>query len=263
MALRAERQRVSVGAVRFLIQTLIAAAVCTAAGRGLARPMALDLDIPPLACPLLFGQAQPVQPVVAPPPVVLQPGPPQQGPEAVAPAAVGDSLKLKDGRTLQGKILYQVQTGLLFRDGVSQQTYVVPFGDIVDLQQGKSVLPTPTGLVPDRRLFLEAQIRDVKGRYDALSLWPPVEELVAGALGVLGGVLFIVLDPYGGTLDYVFAALLGIPGAISLVAGILEMASVVRRENELQEQLDHLKAQLGQLRAEAMPAPPQVVAFRF
>jgi hypothetical protein len=76
-------------------------------------------------------------------------------------------------------------------------------------------------------------------------------------------VLFIVLDPYGGTLDYVFAALLGIPGAISLVAGILEMASVVRRENELQEQLDHLKAQLGQLRAEAMPAPPQVVAFRF
>ncbi len=260
--MRAARVRVSLEPVRFLVQALLAALVCTAAGRGLARPLALDLDLPPLACPLLFGQAQPIQPALAPPPVVLQPGPPQQGPEPAA-TSVGDQLRLKDGRTLQGKILYQVQTGLLFRDATTQQTYVVPFGDIVDLQQGKAVLPTPSALVPDRRLFLEAQIREVKGRYDALSLWPPVEELVAGALGVLGGVLFIVLDPYGGALDYVFAALLGVPGGISLVAGIIEMASVVRRENELQDQLDHLKLQLGQLRAEALPAQPPVVAFRF
>jgi hypothetical protein len=247
------------------VRALGVALVCLLSGRGLARPLALDLDLPTLACPLLFGQAPAVAPGpptplgLAPPPVVLQPGPP----EGAAPAPGADSLRLKDGRTLQGKILYQVQTGLLFHDALSQQTYVVPFGDIVDVQQGKLTAPPATSVVPDRRLFLEAQIRDVKARYDSLSLWPPIEELIGGVLGVAGGVLFLALLP-GDVLDYVLAGLLIIPGGISLVAGTLEMASVVRRENELQDQLDRLKGQLGQLKAEALPAVgPQVVAFRF
>jgi hypothetical protein len=240
---------------------LMAALACGAAGRGLARPLALELDVPHLACPLLFGQAQAVQPIVAPPPVVLQPGPPQQGPEAVAPTPGVDTLRIKDGRTLQGKILYQVQTGLLFRDAVSQQTYVVPFGDIVDLQQGKLAFPATGALVPDKRLFLEAQIREVKGRYDSLSLWPAIEELVGGAIGVASGVLFALLLP--DTLDYVLGALIGATGVISLVVGVFEMASVVKRENELQEQLEQLKAQLGQLKAEAVPVRSQGLAFSF
>jgi hypothetical protein len=197
--------------------------------------------------------------------VVLQPGPPEHGP-AAAPTTGAATLKLKDGRTVQGKILYQVQDGFLFHDEAGQQTYVVPFGDIVDLKQdagdGRLVLPAPGSIVPDRRLFLEAQIRDVKARYDALSYWSPIEELIGGALGIAGGALFLALLP-GDTLDYVLAALLAVPGAISLIAGTVELASVLRRSNELQGQLEHLQSQLGTLKSEALPAPPPVLAFAF
>lgn len=243
------------------LYALLAAVACVCASRALASPLSLDLGLPPLACPLLFGQTSP------PPPVVLPPGPPEHGPAAAAQGAA--TLKLKDGRTLQGKILYQVQDGLLFRDEAGQRTFVVPFGDIVDLQQGASegrlVLPAPAAIVPDRRLFLEGQIRDVKARYDALSYWSPIEELVGGALGIAGGVIFLALPIFGGdsTLEWVFAALLAVPGAISLVAGTVELASVVRRQNELQEQLAHLQAQLGTLKSEALPAPPPGLAFAF
>lgn len=234
-----------------------------------ALPFSLDLGVPQLS---LFGQ---VQPVVPPPPVVLPPGPalapgaspPVATPAAPAVPATPDVIRLKDGRTIQGKILYPVQSGLLFRDGPSQQTYVVPFADIVDVQQARPELPATSTFAPDRRLFLEAQLRDVKARYDALSLWPAVEELLAGALGVGSGVLLYVLTggfSGGDIVDGVFAAILGATGLVSLVIGTFEMASVIRRENELKDQLEHLQVQLGQLRSENLPAPPPpLVAVRF
>ncbi|MHB8420119.1 MAG: hypothetical protein ACYDCL_18745 [Myxococcales bacterium] len=224
-----------------------------------ARPLALGLGLPSLA---LFGQ---VQPAVPPPPVVLPPGPPLEPgfappPEAAVPAPA-DVLRLRDGRTLQGKILYQVQSGLLFRDEVSRQTYVVPFADIVDVRQGQTTVPAPGAFAPDRRLFLEAQIREVKARYDELSVWPAIEEMIAGALGVGGGVLLFALT--GDLIDDVFSAILGVAGLLSLTVGVLELASVVRQENETKDQLQHLEVQLGQLRSENLPVPPPALALRF
>ncbi|HUB08697.1 MAG TPA: hypothetical protein VMB50_16945 [Myxococcales bacterium] len=223
-----------------------------------ARPLALDLGLPALS---LFGQ---VPAAVPPPPVVLPPGPalaPGSEPAPLPPPAP-DVVRLKDGRTLQGKILYSVQNGLLFHDATSQQTYVVPFGDVVDVQQGRPVFQSPTGFAPDRRLFLEAQIREVKARYDGLSLWPSIEELIAGVLGIGAGALLWALT--GDVIDGVFAAILGVTGLVSLVVGVFEMASVVKRENEYKDQLEQLQLQLGQLRSENLPArAAPLVAVRF
>ncbi len=234
----------------------IAAALLASAAAS-ARPLALDLGLPALS---LFGQ-------VPPPPVVLPPGPPLAPGEVAPPGAAShDALRLKDGRTLEGKILYPVQNGLLFHDAASGQTYVVPFADIVDLQQSRPELPGTAVATTDRRLFLEAQIREVKLRYEALSLWPAVEELCAGALGIGGGVLLYVVT--GGfpvdVVDGIFAAILAVTGAVSLAVGVAELASVVKRESELKDQLEHLQVQLGQLRSENLPAPPPpLVAIRF
>ena len=210
-----------------------------------ARPLSLDLGLPSLSCPVLFGQASP------PPPVVLPSGPAQ--PPAESTPAAPDTVRLKDGRVLRRKILRDVPGGLLFHDVAGQQTLVLPYGDVVDIQPSKAVAAPPAtgGPTTDRRLFLEGQIREVQSRYDALSIAPAIEELIAGIVAIAGAVLFLYLAP--GTLDDVFAALIGVPGALSLVVGLVELVSVVKREGELQEQLDLLRHQLHGVRSDALP----------
>ena len=240
-------------AVRTIVRWLILSA-CLPAASALARPLTLDLGLPALACPLLLGQDYP------PPPVVLPPGP-AQAPGPNLPVAAGeapDTVRLRDGRELHGKILYQVQGGLLFHDAESRSSFVLPFGDIMDLRQ-PSAGPPGRLLQDERHFLLETQLRDLEARADALTVWPPVEELLFGLVGVAGGVILYVI---GGPGSLLWAALVGVPGLITLLIGGFDLASVLRREADLEGQIGQLRRQLGE--AGAMAEPPSMpVALRF
>ncbi len=222
-----------------------------------ARPLGLDLGLPSLACPLLLGDEAPLPP----PPVVLPPGPEDA---AALPPAGFDVVRLRDGRTLRGKILTSVQNGLLFHDAQTGQTSVLPYGDVVDIERPRAPAPlaTPELLAQQHRFYLESQLRDLQGRYDALSVWPPVEELIFGLLGVGTAAILYILDSVDGLI---WAAFVGVPGLISLVFGSFELASVLHREGDLEEQLDATRAQLARLPGSSSLPRPVVapIALRF
>lgn len=225
-------------------------------------PRALDLATPRLSLRLLLGQS--------PPPVAL----PESGARDAADGASDgfDHLTLRDGRALRGKILTQVQEGFLFHDAVSNASFVVPFADIADLQRPAPLqLRAEPQLPParesssgERRFFLESSLRDLQMRYDALSLWPGIETLIGGAVG-LGVAILIVALVGTDTLDLVFAGLSGVLGAISLVSGIAEVVSIEKREGELTQQMAAVQDQLSQLpRTSLSPAVPRpAFAVRF
>ncbi|MHB1843571.1 MAG: hypothetical protein ACYCWW_01885 [Deltaproteobacteria bacterium] len=224
------------------------------AGVAEARPLSLDLGLPAFTCPLLFGD----EASLPPPPVVL---PELEGPSAATGAP--DAIRLRDGRLLHGKILTSVQNGLLFRDAQSQQTIVLPFAEVVDVSHPGAAPPlSPALLDQQRHFFLEAQLRDLQGRYDSLSVWPPVEELLFGVLGVATGLLLYLLE---GPAGLIWAAFIGVPGLISLVVGTFELTSVLHREGDLEDQIAAVRAELARARgAEApTPAPLAPLAFRF
>ncbi len=252
--------RVMPGRTPAFIRTLFGVLALAAPATAWARPLSLDLGMPRLT---LLGQAVP------PPPVVLPPGPPEELGRG-APVTT-DTVRLSDGRVLHGKILRELHEGLLFRDSLTQETVVLPFTTIVDIQSAKAAPAAPAAIFPtgDRRLFLQGQIRDVQARYDALSIAPAIEEIVAGAVAIAGAVLFLALGGMGtagsdAVLNDVFAALIGIPGALSLIIGTVDLISTERQESALQDQLDQLRHQLAGYRSEIRPAvAPPVFALRF
>jgi hypothetical protein len=228
----------------------------------LARPVSIGLDLPAYTLPIVFGEE-------TPPPVVLPPGPPQ-APEPQ------DVVTLHDGRVYRGKILYQVQGGLLFSDPRFPQSFVIPFADIANLQHpgGPPPAESPNPMLA-QRLMLEAQLRDLQLRADALTVFPAIGTMAGGAVSIgIGIFLYASLQNSNcvvtvtGQLDcsasqtdaIVFGLLAAIPGAVALALGTLELISITNRQNELQAQITQVKqslAQVGSVQARAGVLPPR------
>jgi hypothetical protein len=232
--------------------------VLLVASPALARPLSVGLDAPSLSLELLFAQE-------TPPPVVL---PPPAQPSTEQP----DVVTLRDGRVYRGRVLYQVQGGLLFSDPRFPQSFVISFGDIANVQHpGGPVQPSG---ITSQRLMLEAQLRDLQLRADSLTVFPAIGTMAGGAISIGIGIMLYALyntstcsggvpnvclaDPNAQTNAIVFGLLAGIPGAVALILGTLELISVTNRQAELQSQITQVKQSLAQLGAvQSGVAPPR------
>jgi hypothetical protein len=239
----------------------------------LARPLAVGLDLPSLSLPVLLGGDE-----VPTPPVVLTPVTPQPDQP--------DVVTLHDGRIYRGRILYQVQGGLLFSDPRFAQSFVIPFADIANIQHpGAPPAAEPPSPLLAQRLTLEAQLRDLQLRADSLTVFPAVGTMAGGAISIgIGIFLYAMFQNQGcvqtgpNTLDcsasqtdaVVFGLLAAVPGAVALALGTLELVSITNRQHELQAQMTQVKqslAQLGSVQAQAgviaPRAPPGLITLRF
>jgi len=243
--------------------------VCLVASVAQATPLSASLSIPRLSLELLFGQTPP--PVVLPDAPVTPPGPSAVPVPAPAPWTDGlDHLRLRDGRDLKGKILSQVQDGFLFSDAGSNTTFVVPFKDIADLQRASA----PQGFTPtlapnssgERRFFLEAELRDLQTRLEAVSVWPGIEGIAGGVIGLGVGVVLLAVFGTSDGVELIFVALAGVTGLISLISGVVSLVSAENRKGELSGQIAQVQDQLSKLPpiAGLLPsAAPPALAFRF
>jgi hypothetical protein len=248
---------------------LAAISALVLASSALARPLAVGLDLPSLALPVLFFQE-------TPPPVVVIP------PVAPAPADQPDVVTLHDGRVYRGRILYQVQGGLLFSDPRFPQSFVIPLADIANVTHPgapQSPLQPPNPLLAER-LMLEAQLRDLQLRLDSLSVFPAVGTIVGGGVSIGIGI-FLYSITYNScapgfdcsttnTEAVVFGLLAAIPGAVAVVLGTLELISVTNRQKDVETQIAQVKqslAQLGSPQAQAGVTPPHtppgLITLRF
>jgi hypothetical protein len=243
-----------------------------------ARPVSIGLDVPGLSLGLLLGDdtSPKGQPAPAAPPNA-QPQTPQAGDQP-------DVVTLRDGRVYRGRILYQVQGGLLFSDPRFPQSFVIPLGDVANVQHpGGQVLP-PTG-VTAQRLMLENQLRDLQLRLDSLSVFPAIGTMAGGAISIGIGVMlyalyntstcnnavppYCVQDPNAQTNAIIFGLLAAIPGAVALILGTLELISVTNRQAEIQSQIVQVKQSLAQLSVQQQAGvapprtPPALITLRF
>ncbi len=252
---------------------LVAGCVVGASLPAAASPLNASLGAPRLSLALALGQT--------PPPVVLPDAPatpdavaPGGGPVPSSPAPWTDGLdhlRLRDGRELRGRILSEVKDGYLFDDRGSNTTFVVPFDQVADLQRPgvppRSLAPTLTpGSSSERRFLLEAELRDLSARYEAVTIRPGIEEIAAGVLGLgLGAVLFAVIGT-SDTVSLIFAGLAGATGAISLIGGTVSLVSAENQKAALSGDIAKVQDQLSRLPPLAQGPPlrgERAVAFRF
>ena len=254
--------------------------MCLLAPAAQAAELSAGLGIPRLSFSLLFGQSPP--PVIVPDAPVTPPGPSAtpipRTPDATPPQGAAtdgaDHIRLRDGRQLRGKILSQVQDGFLFNDLSSNATFVVPFGQIADLQRAAPPPPppafTPTlapggPLLPtDRRLFLESELRTLQVRYEQVSIWPGIEGLAGGVVGLGVGVVLLAVFGTSDGLELFFAGLSGATGLISLISGIVSLVSAENQKAQISAQMAQVQDQLAHLPPAVGWLPrPMAVAFRF
>jgi len=236
----------------------------------LARPLSVGLDVPGLSLAMLMEQDTPGQVVQPPPPAQPQPSVDQP-----------DVVTLRDGRVYRGRILYQVQGGLLFSDPRFPQSFVIPFGDVASVQHpGGAYQLSP---LASQRLSLETQLRDLQLRLDQLTVFPAIGTMAGGAISIGIGVMLYFLyntcsytagnqvcvpDPGAQTNAIIFGMLAAIPGAVALILGTLELISVTNRQAELERQIVQVKqslAQLGAVQAGVTPprTPPALFTLHF
>ena len=241
------------------------------ASPALARPLSVGLDVPGLSLAILANEDAP--------------GPTAQPPAPPPPSDLPDVVTLRDGRVYRGRVLYQVQGGLLFSDPRFPQSFVIPFGDIANVQHPGGQPPPPTGITA-QRLMLEAQLRDLQLRADALTVFPAIGTMAGGAISIGIGIMLYslynqcsnvylpngnvscVTDSTTQTDAIIFGLLAGIPGAVALLLGTLELISVTNRQAELEHQIAQVKhdlAQLGAVQAGVAPPPhpPALLTLHF
>jgi len=252
--------------------------MCLLAPAAQASELSAGLGIPRLSLSLLFGQSPP--PVIVPDSPVTPPGPSatpiQRTPDVASPQGAStdgaDHIRLRDGRQLRGKILSQVQDGFLFNDLSSNATFVVPFGQIADLRRAAppppqaftpTLAPTPGGPT-DRRLFLESELRTLQVRYEQVSIWPGIEGLAGGVVGLGVGIVLLAVFGTSDGLELFFAGLSGATGLISLISGIVSLVSAENQKAQISAQMAQVQDQLAHLPPAVGWLPrPTVVAFRF
>jgi hypothetical protein len=252
---------------RVLARGLLPVVALAIAPPALARPLSVGLDLPSYSLGVLLGEDQPAQPVQPPPPAP-PPGSPEQP----------DVVTLRDGRVYRGHILYQVQGGLLFSDPRFAQSFVIPFGDIANVQHpGGQPQPLQTSGITAQRLVLEAQLRDLQLRLDSLTVFPAIGTMAGGAISIGIGIMLYALyntstcDPYGNCVSdpnaqtnaIIFGLLAGIPGAVALILGTLELISVTNKQADLEHQIAQVKQSLAQLGAvqSGVAPPPKIPAL--
>jgi hypothetical protein len=255
-------------------------AVALAAAPASARPVSIGLDVPGLSLGLLLEDDASKG----------QPAPPNaQPPAPQTPQVSGDQpdvVTLRDGRVYRGRILYQVQGGLLFSDPRFPQSFVIPLGDVANVTHpgGPVVPPQPSGITA-QRLMLESQLRDLQLRLDSLSVFPAIGTMAGGAISIGIGIMLYALyntstcsntvppvcvaDPNAQTNAIIFGLLAGIPGAVALILGTLELISVTNRQAEIQSQIGQIRQSLQQLSVQQQAGvapprtPPPLITLRF